>query len=196
MFAICVFDGKGRARNRDYEWLVSVVSIIMISLSPLVGSWLNKLEKQGKLEDLWKKICVGLVLAGINDLIAIGVITIINVNLRQYNFGGYFSTLFEISLSVAAGAGFGAAWGWAGTFAGAWVGAWAKNTWAFDLYGYLYHSSQSNYQFYSVAASIGVGVAVVFASQKLLQSIGKWKAMMILLGTGLTGLGVGWFFVR
>jgi hypothetical protein len=70
------------------------------------------------------------------------------------------------------------------------------NTWAFDLYAYLYHSSQSNYQFYSVAASIGVGVAVAFASKKLLQSAGKWKAMMILFGTGLTGLGVGWFFVR
>jgi hypothetical protein len=33
------------------------------------------------------------------------------------------------------------------------------------------------------------------SSENLLQTIGKWKAMMILFGTGIAGLGVGWFFV-
>ena len=197
MFAISVFDGKVIASDgRNYVWLFSVVSIIMISISPLVGFWLNRLEKQGKLEDLWKKICVFLILAGVNVLTVLGVGTIIVVNQREYSFDGYLSTLFEVSLSVAAGAGVGSIWGWAGTVAGAWVGAWANNTWAGTLYAYLYHSGQSNFRFYSVAASIAVGIAVVLASEKLLQSAGKWKAMMILLGTGLAGLGIGCFFVR
>lgn len=186
MFATCVFDGKVSARYTGrYELLFSVVSVIMISISPLVGSWLNGLERQGKLEAFWKKVCVVLVLAGVNVLAVAGVETmpIIDGNLSGSNFDPRYA--FEISLSMVAGAGVGAAWGWAGTMTGVWVGAWARNTYGFHLYGS-----------WSVGLAVVAGVAVVLASEKLLQTVGKWKAMMILLGTGLTGLGVGWFFVR
>jgi serine/threonine protein kinase len=190
MFAICVFDGKVLASYNDYGYLFSVVSIIMISISPLVGSWLNGLEKEGKLEGLWKKICVVLVFAGVNVLAGTGVRYIVLANLSGFA-DSLYDSFVAISLSIVAGAGVGAAWGWAGTFAGAWAGAWARSSWAFELYSNLYGS-----MFWSVPVALIAGVAVVFASKKLLQSAGQWKAMMILLGTGLTGLGVGWFFVR
>ena len=198
MSAICVFDGKELASyasyndyRRNYGYLLSVVSIIMISISPLVGSWLNGLEKQGKLEGFWMKICVVLVLAGVNVLAGTGVRYIVLANLSDFA-DSLYGSFVAISLSIVAGAGVGAAWGWAGTFAGAWVGAWARSNWGFSLYQRFFNGNMS----WSVPVALIAGVAVVFASKKLLQSAGKWKAMMILLGTGLTGLGVGWFFVR
>ncbi|MEI6329803.1 MAG: serine/threonine-protein kinase [Pseudanabaena sp. ELA645] len=192
MFAICVFDGKVIAwyarEGFPYQWLFSVFSIIMISVSPLVGSWLNGLEKQGKLEGFWKKIRFFLVLVGVNILAGAGA-KIIYGNLIGFSFS--LSYLFESSLSIMVGAVLGSVWGWTGTFAGAWAGVWSLTSWGFDLYKTLNGSV-----FLTLGGTVVAGVAVVLASEKLLQSAGKWKAMMILLGTGLTGLGVGCFFVR
>ena len=186
MFATCVFDGKVIAwyasQGFPYESLFSVVSIIMISISPLVGSWLNGLEKQGKLEGFWKKICVVLVLAGINVLAVVGLRSIIDGKLIDFSLG----YLFEISLSIMVGAVLGSVWGWTGTFAGAWAGVWSLTSWGFDLYKTLNGSV-----FLTLGGTVVAVMAVGLASQKLLQSIGKWKAMLMLLGTGFAGLFVG-----
>ena len=83
------------------------------------------------------------------------------------------------------GAVLGSVWGWTGTFAGAWAGVWFTS-WGFDLYKTLNGSV-----FLTLGGTVVAGMAVGLASQKLLQSIGKWKAMQMLLGTGFAGLFVG-----
>jgi len=187
MFAICVYDGSiiNISGYGSHPLLFSVFSIITISVSPLVGSWLNRLEKQGKLESLWIKICVFLVLAGVNVLAGAGT-KIINANLTGYRISSDYLSL--ISLSILVGAVLGRIWGWTGTFAGAWAGSWGLTTWGFHL-----HSHRSMFE--AVVVAVVICLAGVMSSENLLQTIGKWKAMMILFGTGIAGLGVGWFFV-
>jgi serine/threonine protein kinase len=190
MFAISVFDGKVIAWYSSeiirYQWLFTVFSIIMISVSPLVGSWLSGLEKKGNLEGFWKKIRIFLVLAGVNVLAGAGA-KIIFGNLIGSSFSSDYLSL--ISLSILVGAVLGRIWGWTGTFAGAWAGSWGLTSW-----GYYLYSKQS--MFVAVVVAVVACLAVVMVSEKLLQTIGKWKAMMILLGTGIGGYVVGWFFVR
>jgi len=62
------------AQAKSAVWLLLVESIIMISLSPLVGDWLNGLEKQGKLKGFWKKFLVVFLIAVINSILSTLVI--------------------------------------------------------------------------------------------------------------------------
>ncbi|MBD2148621.1 serine/threonine protein kinase [Pseudanabaena sp. FACHB-1277] len=176
------------AQAKSAVWLLLVESIVMISLSPLVGDWLNGLEKQGKLKGFWKKFLVVFAIAGINAILSTLALNQVAI---AYDKNFSFQELLIIGAVAWGGGGFGtlaATWSWA--WAMAWAVAWGMlagtGTWAVAA-----AVSTSVAMNWAVTVAVAVAAVVAGSSEELLESVGKWKATMILFATGLAALGVG-----
>jgi len=199
MYSIGFTDVKAKSS----VWWLALAVIVMMSLTPLVGDWLNGFEKQGKLKGLWRKLLVVLAIAVINAILAALAINAYDKTLSLQDLliigavpGIAMGTLYpsrrevrrdrdwQIETGVLSGTG-------AGAGTGIWSGAWLLTV---DL-------TRASHESFSSSLSVGWIVYSIFVlmwtgvwlatSQALLNSVGKWKATMILLGIGLAGLGVG-----
>ncbi|MFM7603272.1 MAG: hypothetical protein ACKO7R_19065 [Pseudanabaena sp.] len=175
-------------KAKSAVWLLLVESIVMISISPLVGDWLNGLKKQRRLEGFWKKFLVVLLVTGINAILA-------TLAVHQMAIAYDHKSLSLQNLFIIGSLAWSVAWSVAGAWVWIWAWAWAM-AWAVAVAGAVAGTGAvvgSVVVAGSVAASVAVAVAVAvaWASEDLIESVGKWKATMILFATGLTALGVG-----
>jgi hypothetical protein len=195
--------GFADVNAKSSVWWLALAVIVMMSLTPLVGDWLNGLEKQGKLKGFWRKLLFVLAIAVINAILAALAINAYDKTLSFQDLliigampGIVMGTLYpfsrevrrdrdrQIETGVLSGTG-------AGAGTGVWSGAWFLTV---DL-------TRASHQSFSSSLSVGWIVYSIFVlmwtgvwlitSQALLNSVGKWKATMILLGIGLASLGVG-----
>lgn len=175
---------------KSVAWLLLVLAIVMASISPLVGDWLNGLEKQGKLKGFWKKFLV------------------FDILIFDDDSSPSFDRFMLLSTSLMA---------WIMTWIINWIVSWTEALlldWNKALVGVevgvgvaaLYVALCVTYlivwTMYWIMAFCSAMWMATFAtktfasaSDELLESVGKWKATMILFVTGLAALGVG-FLVK
>ena len=208
--------GYGRSSYRDnywsnWYWLLPVISTIMLSISPLIGNWLNGLAQQGKKIFLKNSLSI-LAVSGASSILC---------NLIVYLGDGdqgiksdFVRVLMVVGLFLMGGLMAASLLG--GTLALAGVLSGARRR-ALAGSGARAGSGASSL-FGSLAMGMGLAGAGAeagwfafilafiwawlgaWASEELLQTVGKWKAMLMLLGTGFAGLFVGllvkFLFVR
>jgi hypothetical protein len=187
----------------DWFWFIPVISTIMLSISPLIGNWLNGLAQQGK--KVFFKNSLSILAIWVTNSIFLALIMVFSYDSLPYFFGrrhnpdGYFMmatvSLFQsLMLSLIL----------CGALA---LASWFTKTRARVLAG---SGARAGFAAYPLFISLAVGMgrrgggmetAIIltaiwawlgaWASEELLQSVGKWKAMLMLLGTGFAGLFVG-----
>ena len=190
----------------DWFWLIPVISTVMLSISPLIGDWLNELERQGK--KIFFKNSLSILAIGITSFILFGLIMWVSYPAMPYLLSriSYFKILISCYLiytPILCGA-LALASLLTGDRARFLAGSGARA-------GFVSHPL-----FISLAIGLnfigGLRIETAFtlafiwawlgawASEELLQGVGKWKAMLMLLGTGFAGLFVGllvkFLFVR
>ncbi|MEI6065156.1 MAG: hypothetical protein WCQ26_11230 [Pseudanabaena sp. ELA748] len=153
-----------------------------------------RLEKEGKIKEFWSKLIVTTLISAINAFLstitlyyavigtggAISFEKLLRIGIVSWFLAGYaaWSSAWSMAWSSAV------TMAWCLTVAGAWqaAGAWS----AVAVVGV----GVGAWSVVGVAALAGYA-AVIVTAEELLESLGKWKATMILFATGLAGLGVG-----
>ncbi len=188
------------AERSHWFWLIPVISTIMLPISPLIGDWLNGLAKQGK--KVFFKNSLSILGIWVTNFILFTLILEVSYPAIPYLLSGinYFmiAALGLINCLI-----------YTAILCGALaLASWFTKTRAKALAGSGARAGFAAYPlFISLTISLnfigGGGIETAFiltfiwawlgawASEELLQSVGKWKAMLMLLGTGFAGLFVG-----
>ena len=186
----------------------------MYSISPLVGGWLYKLKRHDKIKEFWAKLiaitlipAIKAVLSTISLYYAISASG--NVISSELLLAiGIISLTWALTLTLAgAGAGAGAIvtafydiddiQDLAVVLAVVWAVVWAvglavvSKSWAESVVVGLYGGMLVWFVIWAVRFTVGWALGWTLAAKNLLESFGKWKATVILFGTGFIGLFVG-----
>ena len=209
------------AFRSDWFWLIPVISTIMLSISPLIGDWLNGLAQQGK--KIFFKNSLSILGIWVTSFILFSLILWVSYPAIPYLLSGILgSYVFDFGISAEdyftmAALGLINCWIYTLILCGALAFAsWLTKTRAKALAG---SGARAGFAAYPLCISLAIGMGKyesdlitagiltfiwawfgAWASEELLQSVGKWKAMLMLLGSGFAGLFVGllvkFIFVR
>lgn len=198
--------------SSNWFWLIPVISTVMLSISPLIGDWLSGLARQGK--KIFFKNSLSILAIWVTNSIFFTLIMVVSYPSLQYFFrgrhdpSGYFmmATVSLVQCLIVSSV-------LCGALA---LASWFTKTRTRALAGSGARAGFAAYPlFISLAIGMGTGGGRIetaftwafiwawfgaWASEELLQTVGKWKAMLMLLGTGFAGLFVGllvkFLFVR
>jgi hypothetical protein len=200
------------AFRSDWFWLIPVISTVMLSILPLIAAWLNGLAQQGK--KIFLKNSLSILGVWVTSFILFSLILWVSYPAIPYLLSGILgSDVFDFGISAKkyftmAALGLINCLIYTLILCGALaLASLLTKTRAKALAG---SGARAGFAAYPLCISLAIGMGGyerdfitafiltfiwawlgAWASEELLQSVGKWKAMLMLLGTGFAGLFVG-----